>query len=381
MASPKSTSSTSSPSSALAAKKKTDRASTKSGVLKTPMTKMLGCDYPIIQTAMGWVATSDLVSASIQAGAFGFLAAAVMTPDECEQEIKAIKAVTDKPFGVNIHAFQPGAERIIDTCIDYGIAALSYGRGPSPKIVDRVKAAGLKCIPTIGASQHAPKAVAMGADMLVCQGQEGGGHTGNTPTWLLLEQVIDQKLGVPVIACGGFKDGRGLAAALAFGADGIAMGTRFMMSEESPVPSATKAAYVNAKVTEIPVSTKLDGLPQRMVMNDELRKIENASSVGLLIQAIKNSWLYKSQTGMSLLESVQTAWKMASKTELTIGQTLMASNAPMIIQRAMVEGRPDQGVLPSGQVAGLIDSLPPCEDIIREIVETAQRQLKLSGAK
>ena len=114
-------------------------------------------------------------------------------------------------------------------CIDYDVAALSYGRGPSPKIVEKVKAAGLKCVPTIGASKHAAKAVKMGADILVCQGQEGGGHTGYTPTWLLLAQVLDQDLDVPVVACGGFKDGRGLAAALTFGADGIAMGTRFMI--------------------------------------------------------------------------------------------------------------------------------------------------------
>ena len=143
--------------------------------LNTPLTAALGCDYPVIQTAMGWVSTSDLVTASIKAGAFGFLAAAVMSPDECEAEIKLIKSKTDKPFGVNIHAFQQDIDKIVDICIDYDIAALSYGRGPSPKIVEKVKAAGLKCVPTIGASKHASKAVKMGADILVCQGQEGGG--------------------------------------------------------------------------------------------------------------------------------------------------------------------------------------------------------------
>jgi len=131
--------------------------------LNTPLTAALGCDYPIIQTAMGWVSTSQLVTASIEAGAFGFLAAAVMSPEECEREIKLIKSKTDKPFGVNIHAFQQGIEKIIDMCIDYDVAALSYGRGPSSKIVEKVKAAGLKCVPTIGASKHASKAVKMGA--------------------------------------------------------------------------------------------------------------------------------------------------------------------------------------------------------------------------
>jgi len=302
--------------------------------LKTPLTEALGCDYPIIQTAMGWVATSQLVTASTKAGGFGFLAAAVMSPQECEAEIKRIKAETDKPFGVNIHAFQQGVEKIIDMCIDYDVAALSYGRGPSPKIVDKVKAAGLKCVPTIGASKHASKAVKMGADILVCQGQEGGGHTGATPTWLLLAQVIDQNLGVPVVACGGFKDGRGLAAALTFGADGIAMGTRFMMSADSPTPEATKAEYLKSDVLKIPVSTKLDGLPQRMVLNDTLADLEKSSKLGMLIRAMQNGMKYKAQTGMSLLQTIKTAWGMASKTDMTLGQTMMAGNAPMIIQKA-----------------------------------------------
>jgi len=347
--------------------------------LSTPLSNALGCKYRVIQTAMGWVATSQLVSASIQAGAFGFLAAAVMDPDECEAEIKKIKTQSDQAFGVNIHAFQPGIERIIDICIDYDVVALSYGRGPNPKIVEKVKKAGLKCVPTIGASKHAAKAVAMGADILVCQGQEGGGHTGATPTWLLLADVIDQNLGVPVVACGGFKDGRGLAAALAFGADGIAMGTRFMMSSDSPTPEATKAEYLQSDVLKIPVSTKLDGLPQRMILNSTLADLENSSKLGMLIRALQNGMKYKSQTGMSMAQTIKTAWGMASKTDMTLGQTMMAGNAPMIIQKAMVEGKPNEGVLPSGQIAGLIDDLPSCETIVSKIIVDAQEKLTRIG--
>jgi len=340
------------------------------GVFETPLTKALGCEYPVIQTAMGWVSTSQLVSASISAGAFGFLAAAVMTPEKCEAEIKTIKEQTDKPFGVNIHAFQKDIDKIIDMCIDYDVAALSYGRGPSPKIVEKVKAAGMKCVPTIGAAKHAGKAVKMGADILVCQGQEGGGHTGYTPTWLLLSQVLDAGLDVPVVACGGFKDGRGLAAALTFGADGI------MMSSDSPTPDATKAKYLSSEVTKIPVSKKLDGLPQRMVMNPLLDDLEKSSRLGMLMRGIKNGMKYKSQTGMSMAQTIKTAWAMASKTDMTLGQTMMAGNAPMIIQKAMVEGKPDEGVLPSGQVAGLIDDLPSCEELIAQIMSEAEERLK-----
>jgi len=343
----------------------------------TPLTEALGCKYPIIQTAMGWVATSKLVKASIGAGAFGFLAAAVMSPDECEREIKEIKDATDAPFGVNVHSFQSGIDRIIDMCIDYDVAALSYGRAPSAAIIDKMKANGIKCVPTIGAGRHASKAVKLGADILVCQGMEGGGHTGATPTWLLLSEVMEKDLGVPVVACGGFKDGRGLAAALAYGADGIAMGTRFMMTADSPTPEETKAAYLASEVTKIPISVKLDGLPQRMVLNEKLAELEKASGLGLLIRGASNGLKYRKETGISFGEMFSTAWKMARNSDLTLGQTMMAANAPMIIQNAMVKGEPYNGVLPAGQVAGLIDDLPSCPDLINSIIADALERLEL----
>jgi NAD(P)H-dependent flavin oxidoreductase YrpB (nitropropane dioxygenase family) len=343
--------------------------------LQTELTRTLGCRYPIIQTAMGWVATAELVSASIDAGAFGFLAAAVMTPEECEAEIKRIRTATDQPFGVNLHSFQSGVDRIIDLCIDYGVAAISYGRAPSASMIDKVKARGIRCVPTIGAARHARKAVELGADVLVCQGGEGGGHTGETPTWLLLAQVLDMDPGVPVVACGGFKDGRGLAAALAFGADGIAMGTRFLLTAESPTPQATKGRYLEAEVNQIQVFRKLDGLPQRMIRNKRLQQLETASRPRMLATAIANGWRFKQHTESGFLDMLRSAWGMARGADLSLGQTLMAANAPMIIQKAMVEGRPDEGVLPSGQVAGLIDDLPRCRALVESIVAQAEARL------
>ncbi len=344
----------------------------------TKLTQVLGCRFPIIQTAMGWVATSQLVIASIEAGAFGFLAAAVMDAEECEAEIKAIKAASDAPFGVNFHSFQKDANRIVDLCIEYQVAAVSYGRAPARKMLERLKKANIKCVPTIGAGKHASKAVALGADVLVCQGQEGGGHTGYTPTWLLLSEVLDQKLDVPVVACGGFQDGRGLAAALTFGADGIAMGTRFMLSAESPTPAASKEEYLKAKVTQIPVSKKLDGLPQRMILNKTLDRLEKSSSFGLLLRAFYNAFQYKSQADLTLMQMFKAAWQMASKTDMSLGQTMMAGNAPVLIKKAMVEGHPELGILPSGQVAGLIDTLPSVNDLIKEIIQDAsERQVAM----
>ncbi|MEM9706435.1 MAG: nitronate monooxygenase [Pseudomonadota bacterium] len=350
------------------------------GMLQTPLTKLLGCRYPIIQTAMGWVATSDLVIASVKAGGFGFLAAAVMTPEECEAELTRIKEATSAPFGLNFHSFQPAADKIVDLAIDYGVRAVSYGRAPSPQMIEKLKAAGVLCIPTIGAGKHAKKAVELGADALVCQGQEGGGHTGYTPTWLLLSQVLEA-VDVPVAPAGGFKDGRGLAASLAFGAHGIAMGTRFMLTAESPTPKITKDAYLNADVTKIPVSSKLDGLPQRMILNNTLARLERSSPPEMFVRAVMNGLKFKEQTGSSMVDLLKSAWTMTRKTDLTFAQTMMAANAPMIIQRAMVDGKPDEGVLPSGQVAGLINDLPSCEQLISSIVSEASARLNAFGGR
>lgn len=343
--------------------------------MRTPLTQALGCRVPIIQTAMGWVATPELVVGSVSAGAFGFLAAAVMTPEACDSAITRIRAQTSAPFGVNLYAFQPGVDAIVAACIDQGVAAISYGRAPSAKLINRVKAAGIKCVPTIGAAKHARKAVALGADVLVCQGGEGGGHTGETPTWLLLSQVLDMDLGVPVVACGGFKDGRGLAAALTFGADGIAMGTRFLLTAESPTPPVTKARYLESEVTQIKVSTKLDGLPQRMIMNPRLEALERASWLRLLAIALTSGWRFKRKMQTSFLDLMKSAWAMARRSDTSLGQTLMAANAPMIIQQSMVEGQPDDGVLPSGQVAGLIDDLPGCAELIDSVLCEAKARL------
>ncbi len=344
-------------------------------MLRTRLTGALGCRLPIVQTAMGWVATPELVVGAVSAGAFGFLAAAVMTPDECEAAIKKIKAQTSAPFGVNLHSFQPGVDAIVDACIDQGVAAISYGRAPSATLIDKVKAAGIKCVPTIGAAEHAAKAVSLGADVLVCQGGEGGGHTGETPTWLLLSQVLDMELGVPVVACGGFKDGRGLAAALTFGADGIAMGTRFLLTAESPTPQATKDRYLESEVTQIKVSTRLDGLPQRMIMNRRLEALERASRLRLLLIALASGWRFKQLMQTSYFELIKSSWAMARSSDTSLGQTLMAANAPMIIQQSMVKGHPDDGVLPSGQVAGLINDLPTCAALVDSIVSEAEARL------
>lgn len=342
--------------------------------LKTRLTDLLGCEYPVIQTAMGWVADPNLVAATCNAGGFGFLAGAVMTPAEVEEGIKQIKAKTDKPFGVNFHMYAPGAKEIIDICIKHKIRAVSYSRSPAKELIKRLKDAGIVCIPTVGAVKHAIKAVEMGADAVVVQGGEGGGHTGSVASNILLPQVV-QALSVPVVAAGGFKDGRGLVVALAYGAEGIAMGTRFLMTKECPVPDATKARYVKATPEDIIVSKKLDGMPQRMINNECLQGLEKTSTLGMLFLAIRNGLAFTKLTGGSLIGMLMSAWQMKKSNEMSFAQTLMAANAPMMIQEAMVNGHPDQGILPSGQVAGTIRDLPTGAELMTQIVEEAQETL------
>ncbi|MEP6786773.1 MAG: nitronate monooxygenase [Sphingomonadales bacterium] len=344
--------------------------------LSTPLTRMLGCRLPVIQTAMGWIATAPLVIASSEAGAFGFLAGAVMQPVELDAAIRAVKAGTRQPFGVNFHMFQPGAAEIVDIVLKHSdqVRAVSFGRGPDAATIGRFRDAGILCIPTVGALKHAQKMAQLGVDMIVVQGGEGGGHTGSVPTTVLLPQVLDA-VKIPVVAAGGFGDGRGLAAALAFGAAGMAMGTRFLMTRESPVPDAVKARYLQAGTDGILVSTRVDGLPQRMIRNPRLDRIEKSGRFGLWQRAIESAFQMKRQTGASIGELLAAAKGMTSHGGLTLPQAMMAASAPMLIQKAVVEGDADGGLMATGLVAGRLEDLPSVAELLSGIEADARARI------
>jgi len=346
-----------------------------SSALHTPLCDLLGCRYPIVQTGMGWVATPELVAAVCNAGAFGFLAAATIRPEEVSGEIEAIKALTDKPFGVNFLMDAPGADVIIEAIIRHGVRAAGYNRAPSAAMIQRLKEAGVLCIPTCGAAKHAQKAEKLGADVIVVQGTEGGGHTGSVPTTLLVSQCVDL-VGVPIVAAGGFRDGRGLVAALAFSAAGVAMGTRFLLTAESPVPKQTTDRYLAAAVDDVLVTKQIDGLPQRVVRNELVDRLESAHGVASLLLAFRSALAFRKVSGASLGDLLRSGFAMRKSEKLTRSQMLMAANAPILAKTAMTDGDPVHGYLPSGTVAGVIGDRPTCADLIERIVAEAETTLR-----
>jgi NAD(P)H-dependent flavin oxidoreductase YrpB (nitropropane dioxygenase family) len=254
------------------------------------------------------------------------------------------------------------------------VKVASFAQAPSREIIQRCKDAGIVTMPTIGARRHAEKMAEWGVDALIAQGHEGGGHTGAVPTTLLVPQVVDA-VSIPVVAAGGFFDGRGLVAALAYGASGIAMGTRFLLTRESQVPDAIKAQYLAASVTDTRVTRAIDGYPQRVLVTALVRGLEQLSLPRRLFHALAHAWRFSRLTQTSLLALIREGLALRKRQELSWPQLLMAANAPMLTRASLVEGRLDSGVLPTGQVTGLIDELPSVAQLIERIVAQAEQAL------
>ncbi|WP_433873002.1 NAD(P)H-dependent flavin oxidoreductase [Saccharopolyspora sp. CA-218241] len=336
----------------------------------TALCRLTGVRHPLVQTGMGWVAGPRLVSATAEAGALGVLASATMSTSRLAEAIAEVKRRTDRPFGVNLRADAGDAEERVDLLIRERVAVASFALAPDERLIGRLKDAGVVVIPSVGARRHAEKVAAWGADAVVVQGGEGGGHTGAVATTLLLPQVVDA-VDVPVIAAGGFFDGRGLAAALCYGAAGIAMGTRFLLTTDSTVPDAVKRHYLAAATSDTVVTSRVDGMPHRMLRTGLTRAAESAHPLRRLPAALRQAWAFKELTGMSWRRLLADGLALRRNHELPWSSVLLAANAPMLIKAALVDGRPQAGVLPAGQVAGVIDELPSCAELVDRIVGEA----------
>ena len=302
--------------------------------MKTRITELLGIKYPIIQGAMAWVSLPPLVAAVSNAGGLGILGAAFMRPDELKENIKEVKNLTSKPFAVNLVPENPELEQLMDVIIEQKVPVASYGKGNPKRIIERTKPHGIINLPTMGAVRHAVKAEKDGAHAVIVQGTEGGGHTGFVATSLLVP-IAAEKVKIPIVAAGGFGDGRGLVAALALGAEGISMGSRFLVTQECPIPVHAKEWVV--RVTE-----------EDTVVTDNL--------TGVYCRVLRNKF------AESLLEMKK---KKVSPWE-------MMQHARGSFRKAFLEGDLDQGSIGCGQVAGLINDIPTCQELIQRIVKEAE---------
>lgn len=348
--------------------------------LETDFTRLVGIDYPIVQTGMGWVSGPHLTAATANAGGLGILASATMTYDELDQAIRRTKELTDKPFGVNLRADAEDAEQRCELMIREGVKVASFALAPKPELIARLKDKGLVVIPSIGAAKHAVKVASWGADAVIVQGGEGGGHTGQVATTLLLPSVVDALGGpgntsIPVVGAGGFFDGRGLVAALAYGASGIAMGTRFLLTSDSRVPDEVKAQYIARGLQDTVVSTRVDGMPHRVLRTGLVNALESGNPGKSLVAAVQNAQKFKSMTGMKWQALAKDGLNMKKSSDRTWQQIVMAANTPMLLKAGLVEGNTDAGVLASGQVVGMIDDLPSCEELIQRIMTEAHERL------
>ncbi|MFI9075789.1 NAD(P)H-dependent flavin oxidoreductase [Streptomyces sioyaensis] len=342
--------------------------------IETALTRLVGVRHPLVQTGMGWVAGPRLVSATAEAGALGILASATMTVGQLRAAVREVASRTQAPFGVNLRADAADAGDRVRIIVEEGVRVASFALAPSRELIARLKDAGVVVIPSVGARRHAEKVAAWGADAVIVQGGEGGGHTGSVATSVLLPQVVDA-VGIPVIAAGGFFDGRGLVAALAYGAAGVAMGTRFLLTSDSTVPPAVQARYLAAAVGDITVTSKVDGLPHRMLRSELVEALERSGRTAALWHAVRRAASFRKLSGLSWAQLIRDGLAMKHGRDLTWSQVLLAANTPMLLRASMVEGRTDLGVMACGQVAGVIGDLPSCAELVDRIMAEARATL------
>lgn len=303
--------------------------------MKTRVTELLGIKYPIIQGGMAWVATHELASAVSNAGGLGIIGAGGAPASWVREQIQAAKKETDKPFGVNLMLMNPEADEIAKVLVEENVKVVTTGAGNPAKYMQMWKAAGIKVIPVVASVALARLMERGGADAVVAEGTESGGHIGSQTTMTLVPQVVDA-ISIPVIAAGGIADGRGFAAAMMLGAEAVQMGTRFVVANESIVHENYKDRVIKAKDIDSEVTGMSTGHPIRVIRNKMTRE-----------------YLQKEKDGASLDELEQ----------LTLGA----------LRKAVVEGDVMYGSVMAGQSAGLVHKKESCAEIIQEIMTDAHK--------
>ncbi|MDE5558799.1 MAG: enoyl-[acyl-carrier-protein] reductase FabK [Ruminococcus sp.] len=308
--------------------------------MKTRITELLGCEYPLIQGGMAWVAENTLASAVSNAGGVGLIAGGNAPIDYLREQIRLCKEKTDKPFGVNIMLMSDNADDLAQLVIDEGVKVVTTGAGNPGKYISAWKTAGVKVIPVVPSVALAKRMERAGADAVVAEGTESGGHIGENTTMCLVPQVVDA-VSIPVIAAGGIADGRGMAASFMLGAEGVQIGTRFLASEECQIHSTFKELVIKAKDTDSVVTGRYTGHPCRNVKTKFAKQLANGEKDGTLTPD--------------------------EFEKLTVGA----------LRRAVVDGDLESGSFLCGAIAGMINEVKPCDAIVKEIMEQAEKLLKI----
>lgn len=305
--------------------------------MKTKITEILGIQYPIIQGGMAWVAEHNLAAAVSNAGGLGIIGAASAPPEIVREEIKKCKELTDKPFGVNVMLLNPNAEEVARVVVEEGVKVVTTGAGSPSKYMNMWKEAGVVVIPVVASVAMAKMMERAGADAVVAEGMESGGHIGSTTTMALLPQVVDA-VSIPVIGAGGIADGRGFAAAMMLGAEAVQMGTRFVVANESIVHQNYKEKLIKASDIDSEVTGMSTGHPVRCIRNKMTRE-----------------YLKLEKAGADFMELEK----------LTLGT----------LRNAVIDGDVVNGTVMAGQIAGLVKKQQSCKEIIEEIMNDAEKLL------
>lgn len=310
--------------------------------MKTRITELLGIEYPVIQGGMAWVAEYNLAAAVSNAGGFGIIGAASAPPEIVREQIRKCKELTDKPFGVNVMLMNPNADEVADIVIEEGVKAVTTGAGNPAKYMAKWKEAGVKVMPVVASCAMAKLMERAGADAVVAEGMESGGHIGSITTMCLLPQVVDT-VSIPVIGAGGIADGRGFMSAMLMGAEAVQMGTAFLVAKENIVHANYRKKVVDAKDIDSVVTGTTTGHPVRCIKNRMTRE-----------------YLRLEAEGVELMELEK----------LTLGS----------LRRAVIEGDASEGTLMAGQIAGLVKEEKTCKQIIEDILKEAE-ELRLNKFK
>ncbi|MCD6358761.1 MAG: enoyl-[acyl-carrier-protein] reductase FabK [Dehalococcoidia bacterium] len=304
-------------------------------MMKTAICQLLNIESPIIQGGMAWLGTAELASAVSNAGGLGLIGAGGDTPDGVREQIRRTKAMTDKPFGVNVMLMSPYTPDVMKVILEENVLIVTTGAGSPGPYIPSLKENGAKVIPVVASVALARRLERMGADAVIAEGGEAGGHVGDISTMPLIPQIVDA-VTIPVIAAGGFADGRGLVAALALGAQGIQMGTRFVCSDECVAHPDFKQKIIEARDRSTVITGRETGHPVRCLANKMTKQLEEMA-----------------KTGMSLEEM-----------EIFLGGSL---------RKATMDGEVENGSVMAGQISGMINDIKPCNQIITDIITEAEK--------